>query len=289
MCTILLIGITIYLAPSIIPSARPVHASSKTISLVGNTSPSYYWNSSNPTITVTQGDTLTIAVSSANAVQHKLLIDLDNDTYTDTTDCGTLDMCSGVVPPSNPVGPFTVSSNPGTYKYYCIFHPGSMVGNFVIQSQTPSTPEFSVTPSTSSLTVVQGASSTATITLTSLNGFSGSISLSAATLPSGPQLSLSPSSVSLSSGGSASSTLTVSTSPSGYYASPVSPGSYTLNVTASSGSLSHSATLTLSVTSSGSAPSGNSSLPVLPIVGGIIGAIAVVGVAVLLFRRKPKS
>lgn len=289
VCTILLIGLTLYLAPSIFPSIMPVKASSRTISLVGTTSGSYYyWNSSNPTITVTQGDALTIDVSSSNNVPHQLLIDLDKDGYTDTADCGTVDICSSMVPPSTSVGPFTVNSSPGTYTYYCTVHPTTMLGSFVIQSQTSSMPDFTISPSATSLTTIQGSSATSTLTLTSVSGFSGSVSLAAAVSPSGPQLSLSPTSVSLSVGGSASSTLTVSTSSSGYYSTPVALGNYTMNVTASSGSLSHSTTVTLSVSSTSSPPNpGNSSLPVLPIIGGIIGAIVVVGVAVFLIRRKP--
>ena len=266
----------------------PVKASSKTISLVGTISGSYYyWNSSNPTITVTQGDTLTIDVSSSNSVPHQLLIDLDKDGYTDTADCGTVDICSNMVPPSTSVGPFTVNSSPGTYTYYCTVHPTSMVGSFVIQSQASSMPDFTISPSGTSLTTIQGSSATSTLTLTSVSGFSGSVSLAAAVSPSGPQLSLTPTSVSLSVGGYASSTLTVSTSSSGYYSTPVALGNYMINVTASSGSLSHSTTVTLIVSSTSSPPNGNSSLPVLPIIGGIIGAIVVVGVAVFLIRRKP--
>jgi len=288
VCSILLIGLTLYLAPSIFPSIMLVKASSRTISLVGTTSGSYYyWNSSNPTITVTQGDTLTIDVSSSNSVRHQLLIDLDKDGYTDTADCGTVDICSNMVPPSTSVGPFTVNSSPGTHTYYCTVHPTSMVGSFVIQSQTSSMPDFTISPSATSLTTIQGSSATSTLTLTSVSGFSGSVSLAAAVSPSGPQLSLTPTSVSLSVGGYASSTLTVSTSSSGYYSTPVALGNYTMNVTASSGSLSHSTTVTLSVISTSSPPNGNSSLPALPIIGGIIGAIVVVGVAVFLIRRKP--
>ena len=288
VCSILLIGLTLYLAPSIFPSIMLVKASSRTISLVGTTSGSYYyWNSSNPTITVTQGDTLTIDVSSSNSVRHQLLIDLDKDGYTDTADCGTVDICSNMVPPSTSVGPFTVNSSPGTHTYYCTVHPTSMVGSFVIQSQTSSMPDFTISPSATSLTTIQGSSATSTLTLTSVSGFSGSVSLAAAVSPSGPQLSLTPTSVSLSVGGYASSTLTVSTSSSGYYSTPVALGNYTMNVTASSGSLSHSTTVTLSVSSTSSPPNGNSSLPALPIIGGIIGAIVVVGVAVFLIRRKP--
>jgi hypothetical protein len=42
----------------------------------------------------------------------------------------------------------------------------------------------------------------------------------------------------------------------------------------------------VTVASTNSQPSSNSSLPVLPIVGGIIGAIVVAAVAVFLLRRK---
>src|SRR6266849_8148368 len=287
VCAILLIGLTLSFAPSMFPSITPVQASSRTISLVGGTSGTYYyWKNSNPTITVTQGDTLTIDVSSSNSVQHRLLIDLDKDGYADTADCGTLDVCSGMVPPSASVGPFSVNSSPGTYTYYCTFHPTSMFGSFVVQTQTTSTPDFTITPSATSLTATQGSSATATLTLSSLNGFSGLVSLVVAVSPSGPQPSLNPTSISLSAGGSASSTLTVSTSSSGYYSTPVAQGNYAVNVTASSGSLSHSTSVPLTVGSTSSPPAGNSNLPVLPIIGGIVGAIVVVGVAAFLIKRK---
>jgi len=286
LCAILLIGLTLYFAPSIFPSVTPVKASSRTISLVGTSGAYYYWNNSNPTITVTQGDILTIDVSSSNSIPHKLLIDLDKDGYSDTTDCGSNDVCSNMVPPSYTIPSFTVNSSPGTYTYYCTVHPGSMFGSFIVQSQTSSTPDFTITPSTASLTATQGSSATTSLSLTSVSGFSGSVSLTATVSPSGPQLSLSPTSISMSAGGSASSTLTVSTSSSGYYSTPVTQGNYAVNVTASSGSLSHSTTVSLTVGSTSSPPAGNSNLPVLPIFGGIIGAIVVVGVAVFLIRRR---
>jgi hypothetical protein len=286
ICSILIVGLALYLAPSSLPSVSPVKGSSRTITLVGTTGAYYYWNDTNPTIMVTQGDTLTIDVSSSNSVSHRLLIDLDKDGYADTADCGNPDVCSSVVPPSTTVGPFTVNSSPGAYMYYCTFHPGSMVGSFVIQSQSSSGPDFTVMPSQSSLTVAQGSSATATITLNSVNGFSGSVSLTASVSPTGPQPTLSPSPISLSAGGSASSTLTISTSASGYYSTPVAQGNYAVNVTASSGSLAHSTTVTLTVSSTSPSPMGNSSLPVLPIIGGVVGAIVVAGVAVFLTRRK---
>jgi hypothetical protein len=284
-CTILVFGLILCLDPSIFPSIPPVKASSRTTSLVGTTGAYYYWNNTNPTITVTQGDSLTIAVSSSNGVQHRLLVDLDKDGYTDTSDCGTSDFCSAMVPPSTTVGPITITSGPGTYMYYCTIHPASMYGSFIVQSQS-STPDFTLAPSATSVTATQGSSATATFTLTSVNGFSGSVNLAASVSPSGPQPTLSPTSISLTSGGSASSTLTISTSSSGYYSSPVALGNYAVNVTASTGSLAHSTTVTLTVSSTSSSPMGNSNLPVLPIVGAVIGAIVVIGVAVFLIKRK---
>src|SRR6266699_1795212 len=130
--TILLLGLIVYLAPSIPPSIPQVKASSRTISLVGTTGAYYYWNDTNPTITVTQGDTLTIDVSSSNSVPHRLLIDLDKYGYADNADCGKLDVCSSMVTPSTSVGPFTVNSKTGTYMYYSTIPPGSMLGSFVI-------------------------------------------------------------------------------------------------------------------------------------------------------------
>jgi len=286
VCAILIVGLTLYLAPSILPSIPQAKASSRTISLVGTTGAYYYWNNTNPTITVTQGDTVTISVSSSNSVSHRLLIDLDKDGYSDTGDCGSVDVCSATVPPSYTITPFTVNSNPGTYTYYCTFHPGSMFGSFIIQSQPSSVPDFTVAASSTSVTATQGSSATATMTLTSVNGFSGSVSLATSVSPSGPQPTLSPMSISLTAGGSASSTLTISTSSSGYYSSPIAVGNYAVNVTASTGSLAHSTIVTLIVSSPSSSPTGNSNLPVLPIVAGVIGAIVVIGVAVFLLKRR---
>jgi len=153
-------------------------------------------------------------------------------------------------------------------------------------SVTVTKPDFSITSSPTSLTVAPNSSGTTSITVTSTNGFSGTLTLSATVSPSGPQLSLNPSSVTLISGGSASSNLTVSTASSGLYSTSVAQGNYLVNVTASSGSVSHLTSVSLTVGSTTSAPAGNSSLPVLPVIGGIIGALVVVGVAVFLIKRK---
>jgi len=284
-CAVIIIGLTTYVSPWTLPSIAPARASTRAISLVANYP---NWNTSNPTITVTKGDTITINLSSGDGSAHQLLIDFDGE-YMGGPDCTTVtDQCSSNFSPSTPtqIPPFTITSNAGTYKYYCTIHYPYMQGLLVVQN--PSVPTFTINSSPTSLTVAQESLGTVSITLTSVNSFSGTVTLSAAVSPSGPQASLNPSSVTLTSSGSASSTLTVSTttSTSGYSSTLVSQGSYTINVTASSGSLSHSIPLSLTVGSTNPAPPGSSSLPLLPIAGGVIALVAVIGTALFLRRRK---
>src|SRR6266516_7880327 len=105
---------------------------------------------------------------------------------------------------------------------------------------TPS-PDFTITLSPSSQTVRKGSTTTFTIQVTGTNGFNNTVNLSATISPvtrHGPATSL-PSLV----GPSSPSTLAVSTARS----TPL--GTYIVTVTASSGSLTHTSTLTVTVTS----------------------------------------
>jgi hypothetical protein len=99
-------------------------------------------------------------------------------------------------------------------------------------------PDFSLSALPSSRTIAQGGSTTYTATVTATSGFSGTVSLNVAGLPAGASALFSP----LSIPTSGSSTLSVSTS------STTPPGSYPLTVTATSGTLTHTAGITLVVT-----------------------------------------
>jgi endoglucanase len=99
------------------------------------------------------------------------------------------------------------------------------------------TPDFAVAASPSSVSVMPGNSAAYTVSISALNGFSGTVTLGASGLPSGATASFSPG----SANGSGTSTLTVTTSSS------TPSGNYTLTVTGASGSLNHSASVTLSV------------------------------------------
>jgi len=107
-------------------------------------------------------------------------------------------------------------------------------------------PDISMVSNPSSLSVQQGSSTTSTITLQSLDNFSGTVALVSGPSPvieNTTTTSVSPTSVSLAPGGSATSTLTVKTSQT------TSPGSYRVSVKAMSGSLVRTLTLSLIVTS----------------------------------------
>src|SRR6059036_1503313 len=103
----------------------------------------------------------------------------------------------------------------------------------------PNPPNFSVSASPASLATKSGTAGTSTVTVTSLFGFSGTVSLSASVSPTDLTATLSPTSLSVSSGGTATSTLTVSSA---------TVGSYIVTIVGTSSSLSHSAFVNVVVT-----------------------------------------
>jgi uncharacterized membrane protein len=117
-------------------------------------------------------------------------------------------------------------------------------------------PDFSIGAAPSSQTVIQGGSTSYTVSLARTGGFTGAVTLSASGLPSGATASFAPSAPSSSQ---TTSTMTVNVGSS------TSPGTYTVTVTGKNGSLSHSATVTLVIPKPdfaiSSAPSSQSVVP----------------------------
>jgi hypothetical protein len=97
--------------------------------------------------------------------------------------------------------------------------------------------DFSIAASPSSQTVTHGSNTTYTVTDTALNGFTGSASLSVSGLPAHATASFNPTAIA----GSGSSMLTVVTNRK------TPAGTSTLTITGTSGSLTHSTTVTLVV------------------------------------------
>jgi hypothetical protein len=106
--------------------------------------------------------------------------------------------------------------------------------------------DFKISASPTTLSVSAGNSGSSTVTLTSVNSFASSVALSVSPSISGVTTSITPTSQTLASGGTTSSTLKISTTSS------ATPGTYKINVKGTSGTTSHSTTVTLTITASSS-------------------------------------
>ena len=111
-------------------------------------------------------------------------------------------------------------------------------------------PDFGLSASPSSLTITAGSSGTSTVTVTSVNNFTGTVDLQATVTPAGPSLILNPSSVPVPPSGSESSVLTISTD------NTTSLGFYTITVTGTRASNSRSTKIIVTVVSPAPGPLG---------------------------------
>lgn len=146
---------------------------------------------------------------------------------------------------------FAQISNDGKWALFSSYWDGKLgpdtsfgcttrIDTFIVElSPTTPAPDFTIGATPPSQTVVQGNSTTYTVTTSAVNGFSGSVTLSASGLPTGASASFNPSSVA----GSGTSTLTVTTGAS------TPSGTYPLTITGTSGSIVHSTSVTLAVNS----------------------------------------
>jgi len=118
----------------------------------------------------------------------------------------------------------------------------TIVGDTLIHSTTisltvNSAADFSVSAAPSSQTVTSGGIASGTATVTPSGGFSGTVNWSASGVPAGATMTFNPTSVT----GSGTSTWSM-TLPSN-----LAPGTYPITITGTSGSLSHSTTVTIIV------------------------------------------
>ncbi|HTR22731.1 MAG TPA: protease pro-enzyme activation domain-containing protein [Terriglobales bacterium] len=136
-----------------------------------------------------------------------------------------------------------VSGNNGysaTTGYDLVTGWGSPNGSALIDALTgPQGPSFSLTASPNQLSIAENSQGTSTITVVPAGGFSGSVTLAASNLPSGVTAQFNPNPT------STTSTLTLTVSAS------AAPGTSTITVGGTSGSLSASTTIQLTITASG--------------------------------------
>ncbi len=187
--------------------------------------------------------------TSVGAPQWAALIALANSVRTSGAVQGDTSIYSvaGTAPTINPANFFDITSGSNGSEpddlagpgYDLVTGLGSPVAAGLVNALAPQTPDFSVSvtpPGTQ--TVTPGSPVSYTITITSLNGFNGTVSLSAAGYPSDA------SNVSLPALVNGSSSLTFTTSAA-------DSGTYTITITGTStgtgGTLTHTATVTLVV------------------------------------------
>jgi hypothetical protein len=145
---------------------------------------------------------------------------------------------SGTVAPGT--YPFTVTTSSGGISHSATLQLIVTPSSTVIAS---SNPDFITQPSPATMTLTPGVSKATTVAVSSVNGFSSSVSLTASwtgVVPSGVTISL-PSPVNVPAGGTASAvlTLTADNSPS--------TGSYALIVAATYGVISHSTQIMVTI------------------------------------------
>ncbi len=129
---------------------------------------------------------------------------------------------------------FTLVSNK-TVKTLTLPNNRSVIAMAVTLTGAAPPADFSLSASPGSVTVTQGGNGTSTITVNPLNGFTGSVSLSASGLPSGVTAMFNPAST------TTTSVLTLTASSS------AATGPATVTITGTSGSLVHTTTVSLTV------------------------------------------
>ena len=153
----------------------------------------------------------------------------------------------------------TAGATPGTYTVTITGTSGSLVHTTTVglTINAPAAPDFTLAATPPSVTITAGGTANYTVSNTALNGFSGSVTLSATPAISGVTFNFSPNPQ--AAGGS--STLSAVTTAG------ATPGTHSLTITGTSGALSHSTGVTLVI----NAPSGGnpvktfSAAPGLPI------------------------
>jgi len=190
--------------------------------------------------TISYGNTFTVQTDAPDIV-HAVLIRPGSPTHafdqeqrsvamSFTTGAGSMTVTA---PPSGNIAP------PGYYMLFVLNSAGvPSIASFVQLAEAPSAPDFSVGATPSSQSVIAGSGTSYNFSVTPSNGFNGTVGFSVSGLPAGASVSFNPTSVT-ASGTSVMSVSTQASTPT---------GTYPLTITATSGSLVHTASATLVIT-----------------------------------------
>ena len=158
------------------------------------------------------------------------------------------------------VATFTVASTTvaGTYPITITGTGGGLThtASVSLTVTAAATPAFTLAVSPTSVSVVQGNSGSSTVTTTVSGGFSSAVTLSASGQPTGVTVGFSPASIAAPGSGTSALTFTV--------ASTTVAGTYPITITGTGGGITHTATVSLTVTT---AVAGSFTLSISPTSG----------------------
>jgi hypothetical protein len=227
-----------------------------------------------------------------------------------TSPCGSIAFSPTVVIPTNQGtnSTLTISTTvvvpAGTYTVTITGNPAgssSSSATFTLTITEPGSPppDFGILANPGSLNIQAGTMGTSTITISPSGGFHDAVDLTVTVSPSDPTTSLSVSTISsplcqpclygYSASSATSSTLTVSVG------SRVAAGTYTVTIHGTSGSLSHTKQITVTVTASQPAVPSNSNILGLTtttfyaLIGGIAVAVVAGSLVVVLRMRRSQT
>jgi len=213
----------------------------------GKAGPSFLLTMNPSTMSLEQGASLTSSVTivSVNGFSGSVSLSLF---FTGSKLPATLNPTSVTVPingTAKSILTVTASTNVGTYNIVVIgiatSHGKTTYASSELSVQIVSNQDFAISSTPSSITNNFGTSSITTITVTSMNGYTGTVSLTF-TAPFGYiTLTGSQNPLTLSSGGTASTTLNITTSLT------TKLGTYNITVTGTAGSRTHSTVISLTV------------------------------------------
>jgi Multicopper oxidase len=130
----LLLALGIIISSGMYSPVPSVHAVSRSITLRGSFATG--WNGTNPgpTITLMQGDTVTLNLISSDGAPHTFIIDVAKAGIVANPNCG-IEKCSSQFS-SSTTFTFTADMAAGTYTYYCSIHLQHMYGSITVQSSS---------------------------------------------------------------------------------------------------------------------------------------------------------
>ena len=208
----------------------------------GSTSPDFTITASPSSVTVQQGNsgTSTISTTALNGFNSAITLSAAGQPSGVTVTFGT----NPIPAPGTGTSLMTMtvggSVTPGTYSITVTGIGGGITHTTTVSlTVTGLTPNFTISASPSSVTVVRGNSGTSTITTTGLNGFNAAISLSASGQGSRVTVSFKPNPIPAPGTGSSTMTITVNRR--------ATRGTRTITVTGTGGGVTHTTTVTLTI------------------------------------------